>query len=160
MASRSSPRRALVAAFLGNAVEWHSVMPDATPAPAPDMDALAAEVAGFLESAPIAEALGAKLHRLLQGFLLGDVLSQAERFGAPAADRPLTRLPGAPLEVSPPMVFRSIHLDAVPATVLSHDAAAVRTRQDLARGIGWLQRGAEGAFLARPGQEVAEARSP
>jgi hypothetical protein len=150
-------------------------------------------------------------------------------------------------------VFRSIYLDAVPASVLPHDAAAVlydtivrflraglrtvfvlglvvaagafltgpsptatRTRQGLARGIGWLQRGAEGAglrtgpvgtwidanrrvlrigavalaglalvfwsrptgkvvigltlallvvlaaieFLARPGQEVAEARSP
>jgi hypothetical protein len=150
-------------------------------------------------------------------------------------------------------VFRSIYLDAVPASALPHDAAAglydtiVRflraglrtvfvlalvvasgafltgpsptatgTRQGLARGIGWLQRGAEGAglrtgpvgtwvhanrrvlrigavaaaglalvfwsrptgkvvigltlvllvvlaaieFLARPGQEVAEARSP
>jgi hypothetical protein len=54
-------------------------MPDATPAPVPDMEALAAEVAGFLESAPVAEALGAKLHRLLHGFLLGDVLPQAER---------------------------------------------------------------------------------
>jgi hypothetical protein len=79
-------------------------------------------------------------------------------------------------------VFRSIYLDAVPASVLPHDAAAVlydtivrflraglrtvfvlglvvaagafltgpsptatRTRQGLAGGIGWLQRGAEGA---------------
>jgi hypothetical protein len=79
-------------------------------------------------------------------------------------------------------VFRSIYLDAVPAAVLPHDAAAVlydtivrflraglrtvfvlglvvaagafltgqsisaiRTRQGLARGIGWLRRGAEGA---------------
>jgi hypothetical protein len=55
------------------------VMPDATSARVPDLEALAAEVAGFLESAPIAEALGAKLHRLLHGFLLGDVLPQAER---------------------------------------------------------------------------------
>jgi hypothetical protein len=81
-------------------------------------------------------------------------------------------------------VFRSIYLDAVPASVLPHDAAAVlydtivrflraglrtvfvlglvvaagafmtgqsttavRTRQGLARGIGRLQRGAEGAGL-------------
>ena len=81
-------------------------------------------------------------------------------------------------------VFRSIYLDAVPASVLPHDAAAIlydtivrflraglrtvfvlglvvaagafltgpsptatRTRQSLARGIGWLQRGAEGAGL-------------
>jgi hypothetical protein len=81
-------------------------------------------------------------------------------------------------------VFRSIYLDAVPAAVLPHDAAAVlydtivrflraglrtvfvlglvvaagafltgqsisaiRTRQGLARGIGWLRRGAEGAGL-------------
>jgi hypothetical protein len=81
-------------------------------------------------------------------------------------------------------VFRSIYLDALPASVLPHDAAAVlydtivrflraglrtvfvlglvvaagafltgpsptatRTRQSLARGIGWLQRGAEGAGL-------------
>jgi hypothetical protein len=81
-------------------------------------------------------------------------------------------------------VFRAIYLDAVPASVLPHDAAAVlydtivrflraglrtvfvlglvvadgafltgssptayRTRQGLARGIGWLQRGAEGAGL-------------
>jgi hypothetical protein len=54
-------------------------MPDATPAPVPDMEVLAAELIGFLESAPVAEALGAKLHRLLHGFLLGDVLPQAER---------------------------------------------------------------------------------
>jgi hypothetical protein len=81
-------------------------------------------------------------------------------------------------------VFRSIYLDAVPAAVLPHDAAAIlydtivrflraglrtvfvlglvvaagafltgqsisaiRTRQGLARGIGWLRRGAEGAGL-------------
>ena len=33
-------------------------MPDATPAPVPDMEELADEVVGFLESAPVAEALG------------------------------------------------------------------------------------------------------
>jgi hypothetical protein len=81
-------------------------------------------------------------------------------------------------------VFRSIYLDAVPASALPHDAAAVlydtivrflraglrtvfvlglvvaagafltgqsptatRTRQSLAGGIGWLQRGADGAGL-------------
>jgi hypothetical protein len=32
-----------------------------------------------LENAPVAEALGAKLSRLLHGFLQGDVLPQAER---------------------------------------------------------------------------------
>jgi hypothetical protein len=36
-------------------------------------------VASLLENAPAAEALAAKLSRLLHGFLLGDVLPQAER---------------------------------------------------------------------------------
>jgi hypothetical protein len=43
------------------------------------MEGLAAEVANLLENAPVAEALGAKLSRLLHGFLQGDVLPQAER---------------------------------------------------------------------------------
>ena len=43
------------------------------------MEGLAAEVANPLENAPVAEALGAELSRLLHGFLQGDVLPQAER---------------------------------------------------------------------------------
>ena len=43
------------------------------------MEVLADEVANLLENAPTAEALGARLSRLLEGFLLGDVLPQAER---------------------------------------------------------------------------------
>jgi len=66
-------------------------MSQATRAPVPDMEGLAAEVADLLENAPVAEALGAKLSRLLHGFLQGDVLPQAER----AADQ---RLPVAPLD--------------------------------------------------------------
>ena len=54
-------------------------MSGATRTHVPDVEALTAEVASLLESAPVAEALGAKLHRLLHGFLLGDVLPQAER---------------------------------------------------------------------------------
>jgi hypothetical protein len=51
------------------------------------MEVLAAEVANLLENAPVAEVLGAKLSRLLHGFLQGDVLPQAER----AADLALIR---------------------------------------------------------------------
>jgi hypothetical protein len=52
----------------------------------PDVEALTAEVASLLESAPVAEALGAKLHRLLQAFLQGDVLPQADRAAAMGLD--------------------------------------------------------------------------
>jgi hypothetical protein len=41
--------------------------------------ALAAEVAGFLEQVPVGELVGAKLSRLLDGFLQGEVLPQADR---------------------------------------------------------------------------------
>lgn len=54
-------------------------MSQATPAPLLDLEALAAEVANFLDSAPVAETIGAKLARLLDAFLEGDVLPQAER---------------------------------------------------------------------------------
>jgi hypothetical protein len=54
-------------------------MSEAARAPAPDMEVLAAVVANLLEHAPVAEELGAKLSRLLYGFLQGDVLPQAER---------------------------------------------------------------------------------
>ena len=50
-----------------------------TPAPAPDMEALAAEVTSLLEAAPVAEATGAKLSRLLCAFLEDEVLPQADR---------------------------------------------------------------------------------
>jgi hypothetical protein len=47
--------------------------------PVPDMEALASEVTDLLESAPVAEALAAKLSRLLHAFLEADVLPQADR---------------------------------------------------------------------------------
>ena len=52
----------------------------------PDMEALATEVTDLLENAPVAEALGAKLSRLLHGFLQADVLPQAERAAAMGID--------------------------------------------------------------------------
>jgi hypothetical protein len=48
-------------------------MSDTMPAPVPDMEALTTQVTDLLESAPVAEALGAKLSRLLYAFLLADV---------------------------------------------------------------------------------------
>jgi hypothetical protein len=64
-------------------------MSEATRASVPDMEVLAAEVANLLENAPVAEALGAKLSRLLHAFLQGDVLPQVER----AADMGLDPTP-------------------------------------------------------------------
>ena len=61
-------------------------MSEATRIRGPDVEALTAEVASLLESAPVAEALGAKLSRLLQAFLQGDVLPQAERAAAMGLD--------------------------------------------------------------------------
>jgi hypothetical protein len=45
----------------------------------PDVEVLADEVAEFLATVPVAEGVGAKLSRLLHGFLEADVLPQAER---------------------------------------------------------------------------------
>jgi len=53
-------------------------MSQAMPAPAPDLEAVAAKVANLLDDVPVAELIGAKLSRLLHGFLQGDVLPQAE----------------------------------------------------------------------------------
>jgi hypothetical protein len=53
-------------------------MSQTTPAPALKLEALAAGVASFLDAAPAAEAMAAKLSRLLDAFLEGDVLPQAE----------------------------------------------------------------------------------
>jgi hypothetical protein len=61
-------------------------MSDVMPAPVPDMESLASEVTDLLESAPVAEALGAKLSRLLYAFLQVDVLPQAERAAAMGLD--------------------------------------------------------------------------
>jgi hypothetical protein len=61
-------------------------MSEATQTHVPDVEALTAEVASLLESAPVAEALGAKLSRLLQAFLQGDVLPQADRAAAMGLD--------------------------------------------------------------------------
>jgi hypothetical protein len=49
------------------------------PAPQLDPDALSNEVAEFLATVPVAEGVGAKLSRLLHGFLEAEVLPQAER---------------------------------------------------------------------------------
>jgi hypothetical protein len=54
-------------------------MSQAMPAPTVNLEVLAAEVVSYLESAPVAEAMAAKLSRLLHAFLEGDVLPQAER---------------------------------------------------------------------------------
>jgi hypothetical protein len=48
-------------------------------APQLDVEVLADEVAGFLATVPVAEGVGAKLSRLLHGFLDAEVLPQAER---------------------------------------------------------------------------------
>jgi hypothetical protein len=54
-------------------------MSQATPAATPNLEVLATEVASFLDDAPVAEGMAAKLGRLLHAFLEGDVLPQAER---------------------------------------------------------------------------------
>ena len=43
------------------------------------VEALAVEVARFLDDVPVAEDVGCKLSRLLHAFLEGEVLPQAER---------------------------------------------------------------------------------
>jgi hypothetical protein len=48
-------------------------------APQLDAEVLAGEVATFLAAVPVAEGVGAKLSRLLHGFLEAEVLPQAER---------------------------------------------------------------------------------
>src|SRR5215213_5129067 len=45
----------------------------------PDLAALDAEITGFLDQAAVAEGIGAKLNRLLFGFLEAEVLAQAMR---------------------------------------------------------------------------------
>lgn len=49
------------------------------PASQPDVDVLTAEVTEFLATVPVAEGVGAKLSRLLHGFLVDEVLPQAAR---------------------------------------------------------------------------------
>jgi hypothetical protein len=44
-----------------------------------NVEALSAEVAEFLATVPVAEGVGIKLSRLLQGFLESEVLPQAAR---------------------------------------------------------------------------------
>ena len=44
-----------------------------------DVEALAAEIAGFLEQVSVGEGMGFKLNRLLFGFLESEVLPQASR---------------------------------------------------------------------------------
>lgn len=76
---RSSVVRGRPAGYIG-------AMSEAARTRVPDVEALTAEVAGLLEGAPVAEALGAKLSRLMQAFLQGDVLPQAERAAALGLD--------------------------------------------------------------------------
>jgi hypothetical protein len=54
-------------------------MSPGSPASQLDVNVLAAEVAEFLATVPVAEGVGAKLSRLLHGFLEGEVLPQAAR---------------------------------------------------------------------------------
>jgi hypothetical protein len=49
------------------------------PAPVLDLEVLAAEVASLLANAPVAEATGVKLSRLLHAFLEAEVLPLADR---------------------------------------------------------------------------------
>jgi hypothetical protein len=50
-----------------------------SPASELDVEALAHEVAEYLDNMPVAEGVGAKLSRLLHGFLECEVLPQAQR---------------------------------------------------------------------------------
>ena len=59
------------------------------PASQLDPEVLAADVADFLATVPVAEGLAAKLGRLLHGFLVDEVLPQAAR----AADMGLDPAP-------------------------------------------------------------------
>lgn len=54
-------------------------MPAGFQAPQLDVEVLAGDVAEFLAGVPVAEGVGAKLSRLLRGFLEAEVLPQAER---------------------------------------------------------------------------------
>ena len=54
-----------------------------------DVEALAAQVAVFLEQAPVGEGIGGKLSRLLLGFLETEILPQANR----AADQGIDPTP-------------------------------------------------------------------
>jgi hypothetical protein len=54
-------------------------MPPGFSASQVDVDALTADVSEFLATVPVAEGVGAKLSRLLHGFLAEEVLPQAER---------------------------------------------------------------------------------
>jgi hypothetical protein len=49
-------------------------------------EALAAEVTGFLEQVPVGELVGAKLSRVLDGFLQGEVFPQADRAAGQGID--------------------------------------------------------------------------
>ena len=59
------------------------------PAPRVDIEALALEAAAFLERVPAGEGIGAKLSRLLLGFLQAEVVPQATR----AADQGIDPAP-------------------------------------------------------------------
>jgi hypothetical protein len=54
-------------------------MSQAMPVSGLDLEALALEVSGLLDNAPVADTTGTKLSRLLDAFLEAEVLPQAER---------------------------------------------------------------------------------
>jgi hypothetical protein len=64
-------------------------MSPGSPASELDVEALVAEMAGFLATVPMAEGVGVELSRLLHDFLHREVLPQAER----AADMGLDPTP-------------------------------------------------------------------
>ena len=51
-----------------------------------NLGAVSAQAAGFLEQAPVGELVGAKLSRLLHGFLHSDILPQARRAAGQGID--------------------------------------------------------------------------
>jgi hypothetical protein len=74
-----------------------------TPARELNLEALAAEVAEFLDDVPAGEAIGAKLSRLLHAFLQDEVLPQAERaadLGIDPTPRALVVLSATPMASS------------------------------------------------------------
>jgi hypothetical protein len=59
----------------GESVQYDS----GDPAQQPNLEAMSAQAAKFLEQVPVGELVGAKLSRLVGGFLHSDVLPQARR---------------------------------------------------------------------------------
>jgi hypothetical protein len=67
-------------------VQHDDDFPNENPIQQLNPEALAAEVTGFLEQVPVAELVGAKLSRLLDGFLQVEVFPQADRAAGQGID--------------------------------------------------------------------------